>query len=43
MFDLGFIADIRFILRRCRSPKRASRCCSRHPCRNACSSWPTST
>ena len=43
MFDLGFIADIRFILRRLPKPERASRCCSRPRCRSACSSSPTST
>ncbi len=44
MFDLGFIADIRFILRRLPRPEHcASRCCSPPRCRSACSSSPTST
>ena len=44
MFDLGFIADIRYILRRLPPPEdRRQSCCSRRRCRSACSSSPTST
>ena len=44
MFDLGFIADIRYLLRRLPPPDNAlSRCCSRRRCRIACSSSLTST
>ena len=44
MFDLGFIKDIRFLLRRMpERDRRARRCCSRRRCRTACSSSPTST
>jgi len=43
MFDLGFIADIRYILRRLPIPSGASRCCSRPRSRTGCWSSPTST
>ena len=43
MFDLGFIADIRYILRRLPRPTTASRCCSRRRFRSACSNSPMST
>ena len=33
MFDLGFIKDIRFLLRRCPPPEQRWGCCSRQPCR----------
>ena len=44
MFDLGFIKDIRFLLRaHARCAPSARPCCSRPRSATACSSWPTST
>jgi ATP-dependent RNA helicase RhlB len=43
MFDLGFIKDIRFLLRRMPERTSARPCCSRPPSAIACWSWPTST
>jgi ATP-dependent RNA helicase RhlB len=43
MFDLGFIKDIRFVLRKMPPPADRQSCCSRRPCRTACWSSPTST
>jgi ATP-dependent RNA helicase RhlB len=43
MFDLGFIKDIRYLLRRLPPPASASTCCSPRPCRSGCWNSPTST
>jgi ATP-dependent RNA helicase RhlB len=43
MFDLGFIKDIRFLLRRMPIRTERQTCCSRPPSATACWSWPTST
>ncbi|WP_425477620.1 DEAD/DEAH box helicase [Alkalisalibacterium limincola] len=43
MFDLGFIKDIRFLLRRMPCAPSARPCCSRPRSATACWSWPTST
>ena len=43
MFDLGFITDIRYIMRRMPPPTSGSTCCSPRRSRSACSSSRTST
>ena len=43
MFDLGFIKDIRYLLRRLPIPTSASICCSPRRCRSASWNSPTNT